>query len=169
MAVGAILGQRSGIQTINNKLPDENGNVNVTTESIGAMPVGGGEFTGNVSMGTNTLTVAAPVNSSDASTKSYVDNTVKNSVKVVKDISVPSANFYNSNGINNYPWRAAVAISGVTSTMMPEVTFGVDDAISGILAPVCDSYDGGVYIYANSQPTKAVSVASIIIHKQYST
>lgn len=62
-------------------------------------------------------------------------------------------------------FRAAVALSGVTADYVPSVTFGIVDATSGNLAPVADSYAGGVYIYAKEQPSAAVSIASIICVK----
>lgn len=62
-------------------------------------------------------------------------------------------------------FRAAVALSGVTADHVPSVTFGIVDATSGNLAPVSDTYDGGVYIYAKEQPMAAVSVASVVCIK----
>lgn len=62
-------------------------------------------------------------------------------------------------------FRAAVALSGVTADYVPSVTFGIVDATSGNLAPVADTYAGGVYIYAKEQPTAAVSIASVVCCK----
>ena len=62
-------------------------------------------------------------------------------------------------------FRAAVALSGVTADYVPSVTFGIVDATSGNLAPVADTYAGGVYIYAKEQPTSAVSIASVVCCK----
>lgn len=65
----------------------------------------------------------------------------------------------------NWGFRAAIALSGVMMDHVPSVTFGIVDATSGNLAPVSDTYDGGVYIYAKEQPMAAVSVASVVCIK----
>ena len=62
-------------------------------------------------------------------------------------------------------FRAALALSGVTADYVPSVTFGIADATGGNLAPVAETYAGGVYIYAKGQPTTAVSVTSVVCVK----
>ena len=62
----------------------------------------------------------------------------------------------------DYGYRAAVALTGVTSTMIPEIIFGVTDATSGIFAPVAECYNGGVYLYANDVPSAAITIPTII-------
>lgn len=42
MAFGAILGQRPGVQSVNNVLPDVQGNVTLDAENVGAAPAGYG-------------------------------------------------------------------------------------------------------------------------------
>ena len=59
-----------------------------------------------------------------------------------------------------YPYRASVAVSGMTANHVPGVVFDPDDADYGKLAPVCDSYNGGVYIYASAVPGAVVHVLS---------
>ena len=62
-------------------------------------------------------------------------------------------------------FRAAIALANVTADYIPSVTFGIADATSGNLAPVADTYAGGVYIYAKEQPSAAVSIVSIVCVK----
>ena len=62
---------------------------------------------------------------------------------------------------SDYPYRAAIALSGVTANHVPNVNFNSTDALSGKLSPVSESYDGGVYIYATEALTEAVSVGSV--------
>ena len=62
----------------------------------------------------------------------------------------------------DYPYRAAVALDGVMSSMIPEVILGMTDAISGIFAPVAETYNGGVYLYASAQPETDVVIPTII-------
>lgn len=63
---------------------------------------------------------------------------------------------------SDYPYRAAIALSGVTANHVPSVNFNSTDALSGKLSPVSESYDGGVYIYAKTQPTETVTIESAV-------
>ena len=50
----------------------------------------------------------------------------------------------------DYPYMAAVPLTGVTAAMVPHVYFSGADSISGDYAPPPESYDGGVYIYGKT-------------------
>lgn len=69
---------------------------------------------------------------------------------------------------SDYPYRASIALSGVTANHVPNVNFNSTDALSGKLSPVSESYDGGVYIYATEALTEAVSVGSVTCIKAVS-
>jgi hypothetical protein len=49
--------------------------------------------------------------------------------------------------------------------MIPEVVFGLSDATSGLFAPVAESYNGGVYLYATDAPESTVTIPVIICWK----
>lgn len=66
------------------------------------------------------------------------------------NVTVSSGAFAANATYANYPYRAAIALSGATAEMTPDVVFDSGDATGGILSPVSASYDGGVYIYAVS-------------------
>ena len=61
-----------------------------------------------------------------------------------------------------YVFRAAVSVDGVINSMIPEVIFGMADAVSGNFSPVAESYNGGVYIYAADKPEATVTIPTII-------
>ena len=63
----------------------------------------------------------------------------------------------------DYPYRAAVACSGVTADMFAEVVLAPEDATSGNFAPVCDTYAGGVYLYAKAVPDADITIPTIIV------
>ena len=65
----------------------------------------------------------------------------------------------------DYPFRAAVALDGVLSSMIPEVIFSIGDATDGVFAPVAETYNGGVYLYATNAPESDVMVPVIICWK----
>ena len=64
-----------------------------------------------------------------------------------------------------YGFRASVPLSGVTADHVPDVTFAMADAVSGNLAPLADTYAGGIYIYAKEQPSATVNIASVVCTK----
>lgn len=76
--------------------------------------------------------------------------------------AVPVSAFVSNSTYPDYPFRAAIALNGVMSNMIPEVIFAVPDAVSGNYAPASEAYDGGVYIYAASKPEAAITIPTII-------
>lgn len=76
--------------------------------------------------------------------------------------SVAVSSFVADTTYADYPFRAAIALDGVLSNMIPEVMFDVPDAVSGNYSPVSDTYDGGVYIYAATKPDAAITIPTII-------
>lgn len=64
-----------------------------------------------------------------------------------------------------YGVRAEVPLASVTSAMVPEVNFGMADAISGVFSPVAETYNGGVYLYAASAPDADTVIPTIVCRK----
>ena len=62
----------------------------------------------------------------------------------------------------DFPYRAAVSCDGVTAKYYAEVVFSPTDALDGIFCPVVESYDGGVYLYANEMPSAALTIPTIV-------
>ena len=65
----------------------------------------------------------------------------------------------------DYPYRAAVALTGVTENMIPEVVFSLADAVSGVFAPVAECYNGGIYLYASEVPETDITIPIIECRK----
>ena len=81
------------------------------------------------------------------------------------NITVAVSSFKADTTYADFPYRAAVALDGVISSMIPEVILGLVDATDGNFAPVAQSYNGGVYLYAASPPESALMVPTIICWK----
>lgn len=79
--------------------------------------------------------------------------------------SVNVADFVADNTHEDYPFRASVPLVGVIESMIPEVIFSLVDATSGLFAPVAESYNGGVYLYASDAPEATVVIPTIICWK----
>lgn len=77
--------------------------------------------------------------------------------------TVEAALFTADETYGDFPYRAAVPLTGAAEAMTPEVVFGVTDAMSGTFAPVAESYAGGVYIYAAELPSAAVTIPTILL------
>ena len=77
--------------------------------------------------------------------------------------TVEAASFTADETYSDFPYRAAVPLTGAAEAMTPEVVFGVTDAMSGTFAPVAESYAGGVYIYAAELPSAAVTIPTILL------
>ena len=78
------------------------------------------------------------------------------------NVSVDASAFVADTTYEAYPFRAAVALEGVISSMIPEVIFSLTDAISGLFAPVAETYSGGVYIYAADLPENSITIPTIM-------
>lgn len=76
--------------------------------------------------------------------------------------AVPAAAWASDSTYGDYPYRAAVALSGVTAAMVPEVVFGLTAMADTSFAPVAECYNGGVYIYAADAPGAVVTIPTII-------
>lgn len=89
-----------------------------------------------------------------------------NAAIIVKNNTpVPTSAWTSDSTYTEYPYKGTIPITGCTSNHIPEVAFSLDDAISGIFAPVADSYTGGVYIYAKEKPTSAMTIPTIKLTK----
>lgn len=57
---------------------------------------------------------------------------------------------------------ANVSLSGVTADMVPQVTFWPADIEAWNLSPVVKAIDGGIQIYAETAPTAAITIGSVL-------
>ena len=115
------------------------------------------------------LPYLTPPNNYSAATKGYVDEKVATidlplafGPQTVATSAWAANTTYSAQG---YGYRASVPLSGVTADHIPDVTFAMADAVSGNLAPLADTYAGGIYIYAKEQPSATVNIASVVCTK----
>lgn len=78
---------------------------------------------------------------------------------------VPASAFVSDTTYEDFGYRAAIALTGVISSMIPEVVLGVTEAMSGSYAPIAEAYNGGVYIYASDIPESAITIPTILCWK----
>ena len=77
--------------------------------------------------------------------------------------SVATSAWASNSTYTDFPYRAAVACTGVTAAMFAEVVLSPADATSGNFAPVCQTYAGGVYLYAKAVPDAAITIPTIVV------
>ena len=83
---------------------------------------------------------------------------------IFQNVSVAASAWSSDSTYAAYPYAATLALTGVTASHVPEVTFGAAEAASGIYAPVALSGSGTVKIYAASKPA-AITLQSILCIK----
>lgn len=79
--------------------------------------------------------------------------------------TVSASAFIADNTYPDFPFRASVALTGVLESMIPDIMLSLEDATSGNFAPVCECYNGGLYLYAASVPDADITIPTIICWK----
>lgn len=99
----------------------------------------------------------------EAPIRNYIDGRVMTFANKAVAVSAWAASTDQSGA--GFGFRAAVALAGVTASMVPDVYFSAADAVSANFSPAAQSYAGGVYIYAASKPTAAITIPTIRVTK----
>lgn len=94
-------------------------------------------------------------------TSRQAKNTYFNAQAAECAISASAWTLQSTPTVSGFPYRANIAISGVTSSTYAIVTFRGPDVLSGNYAPLCGTHSGGVYIY--SKTNVATTLNSIAI------
>lgn len=82
--------------------------------------------------------------------------------KQFNNVSVPTSAFVEDTTYEDFPYKVTVPLNGVISSMIPEVVMGVVDAMSGVFAPISETYNGGIYLYASEIPEDAITIPTIL-------
>lgn len=151
------------VSTVAGISPDAAGNVHLSAADLKALPVAGGPMEGSINMnGQKVYGLNDPINGDEAACKNYVDNTSEKKKLSVTNVSVSASAFVSNSTYSDFPYRASVTMSGVTTGMIPEVIFALAEAVSGNFSPVAQTYNGGVYIWAAEKPSATITIPTII-------
>ena len=134
----------------------------VTPESIGAIAdpenKSSGQFLKYDGTGWVADSPGAPVASVNTETGDVVTRLI------FTDVVVPTTSFAEQSDptYEDFPYVGTISLTGVTSTMIPEVIFDVPEATQGIFANVAATSNGAVYIYASEVPENNITIPTII-------
>ena len=146
--------------TVDNTIPATAGAVKTTNIADNAVT---SAKIGSSAVGTRALATNAVISAVIADKAVTAAKLAADAVKLTfTNKSVAASAFVSNSTYADFPYRAAVALTGVTAAMIPEVFFGLTDAMSGNFAPVAESYAGGVYIYAAAKPSATTTIPTIL-------
>lgn len=88
-----------------------------------------------------------------------------NSSPVVKDtdIEVSVSDWVADATYEDYPYKADIVNEDATVDSVPLVVFSLQDATSGVFAPVAEAFKGYVRIWAKEKPTQNIHISSIVL------
>lgn len=63
----------------------------------------------------------------------------------------------------DFPYRATYLNTNITANMVPNVTYSLEQAMSQVFAPICESFNGGLYMYASEAgPVTIPSITAFV-------
>lgn len=127
-------------------------------------PIASPAFTGTptaptATSGTNNTQIATT-----AFVKAAIDAIPQSGSMKFTDVSATFEADVSNNGDPTYadaPYRASVALNGVTANMVPQVIYSLEQSMSGKYAQVAETYAGGVYLYGAEAGT--ITIPSIVL------
>ena len=126
-----------------------------------AQEIVGGDYATKTELSNHTSDTNIHITSTEKSKLS----TLNAAIIVQSSVPVATSAWVSDTTYTDYPYRASIVIDGCTANHIPEVTFALSDATSGNFAPITETYDGGVYIYAIEQPSEAMTIPTIKLTK----
>lgn len=79
-----------------------------------------------------------------------------------QNVSIPTSAWSKAGSDSDHPYRATVSLVDVTSSMFAIATIRRDARTKYEFSVETESYDGGIYIYCESQPEESVVLDSVV-------
>ncbi len=104
-------------------------------------------------------------NSQLQSVYSTVKNDIINYSPIIKeeDIDVTVSSFTEDDEYEEYPYSAKISLEEASADLIPIVVFSLKDVLSLNFAPIAQSCDGFIKIFAKELPTEDVKIASVLL------
>ena len=86
---------------------------------------------------------------------------------IFSSVSVPANTFalQENPTYPDFPYRAEVNLDGAEESMVPYVVLPPAVVLDGNIAPVSESYSGGIYLYAAEVPEDGMLVPTIVLFR----
>lgn len=126
-----------------------------------AQEIVGGDYATKTELSNHTSDTNIHITSTEKSKLS----TLNAAIIVQNNISVATSAWASDATYADCPFKASIPIAGCTTDYIPDVVLSLEDATSGNFAPIAETYDGGVYIYASEQPSEAMTIPTIKLTK----
>lgn len=130
-----------------------------SAQDIGALPIDGGTLTGALTLSGD------PTGANQAATKAYVDG---KAALVFTDISVTTSMSWSTHSVaevndQGFTQRVTVPMSGITLSHIPiYISFDVTSRYNGNWSDYCDTYNGGLYLYAKEAMAATIESATFV-------
>lgn len=127
--------------------------------------ISGGTLRGNLDMAGNAIhNVKWPELGADPATKQYVDERIV----AFERVMVPASSWASGSSYSNegFPFYANVVLSGVNSSMLPQVVFAERDKKDFVFCGSCTAANGFVQIYAETNPGREIELSTVVLFKR---
>lgn len=84
---------------------------------------------------------------------------------ILSNIEIDTTAWKDSEFYKRYPYQADISLPSVTSDMVPSIIFPQNMIDDLVMAPTCDSYNGGIRLYAMNKAIKNYTISKIILWK----
>jgi hypothetical protein len=93
----------------------------------------------------------------DSNTYNFKDTVSRDAIRIIATNQSILFQLDTSSGgsatYEEFPYRGVYTNSGITSDMLPSVAYSLEQALSQTFAPVCESFNGGIYLYSTEGGT----------------
>lgn len=79
------------------------------------------------------------------------------------NISVPANTWLADNTYPDYPYKSTILLQGIDATMIPTMTFGMNESLSGNYSTICNTVINGLEIW--SKVAESITIPVIMITK----
>lgn len=81
------------------------------------------------------------------------------------NISVPANTWLSDNTYPDYPYKATITLNGIDATMIPTMTFGMNESLSGNYSTICNTVINGLEVW--SKVAESITIPVIMITKTF--
>ena len=89
------------------------------------------------------------------------ENELLGHVCYLTNVKVSKGDWESDATYTDFPYKAKIEFDGVDADYMATVTFGVEQALSGMFAPIAETIEHYIVIYANAIPDSDITIPTI--------